>query len=93
MKRKIPAIAFDATGVIYRGREDVLPGAREAFSKLMKHKVPYCVLTNAGGSLERDRAARFNTILDLPGCFSEKNMIQANTPMKKIMIDTLQRRD
>ena len=48
---KLPAIIFDATGVIYRGTSP-LPGAREAFLKLIANKVPYCVLTNAGGSLE-----------------------------------------
>ena len=30
MKKKIPAIAFDATGVIYRDIKP-LPGAKEAF--------------------------------------------------------------
>ena len=59
MKKKIPAIAFDATGVIYRGIEP-LPGANQAFQKLIARKIPYCVLTNAGGSLEKERASRFN---------------------------------
>ena len=60
MKNRIPAVAFDATGVIYRGSQEVLPGAQQAFKKLIQHNIPYCVLTNAGGSLEIDRAERFN---------------------------------
>ena len=81
---KLPGIVFDATGVIYRGTTP-LPGAREAFLKLIKHKVPYCILTNAGGSLEQERADRFNNYLGVPNCFSSENLIQAHTPMKKIM--------
>ena len=46
-----PAIIFDATGVIYRGTKP-LPGAKAAFEKLISNKVPYCVLTNAGGTFE-----------------------------------------
>ena len=79
-----PGIVFDATGVIYRGLKP-LPFAREAFELLIKHKVPYCVLTNAGGPPEQERADRFNEYLGLPGCFSQSNLIQSNTPMKKIL--------
>ena len=69
-KSKLPAIAFDATGVIYRGITP-LPHAKEAFLKLRKHNVPYCVLTNAGGSLERERADLFNYYLGIENCFTE----------------------
>ena len=79
----MPAIAFDATGVIYRGSQP-LPFAKEAFKKLQKHNVPFCVLTNAGGSLEKVRAERFNKYLGLE-CFNEQNMVQANTPMRSII--------
>ena len=65
----IPAIAFDATGVIYRGI-DPLPGAKAAFTKLINNKIPFCVLTNAGGTLEQERADRFNKFLDIPNCFN-----------------------
>lgn len=69
-----PAIIFDATGVIYRGTKP-LPGVRAAFEKLIKHKVPYCVLTNAGGTFEHERAGRFNEYLGIPNCFSKNNLI------------------
>ena len=69
-----PAIIFDATGVIYRGTKP-LPGAKAAFQKLISSKVPYCVLTNAGGTFEQDRADRFNEYLGIPGCFSKDNLI------------------
>jgi ribonucleotide monophosphatase NagD (HAD superfamily) len=87
--RKIPAIAFDATGVIYRGSRP-LPYAKEAFEKLIRHKVPYCVLTNAGSSLEIERAMRFNDLLGIPDCFGERNLIQANTPMRNIIHKAIQ---
>lgn len=73
-KFKTPAIAFDATGVIYRGI-DPLPHAKEAFNKLIRHNIPYCVLTNAGGSLESERASMFNKYLGIKNCFTEQNMV------------------
>ena len=79
----LPAIAFDATGVIYRGIQP-LPFAKEAFQKLQRHNIPFCVLTNAGGSLEKVRAERFNKYLELE-CFNAQNMVQANTPMRQII--------
>jgi len=82
-----PAIAFDATGVIYRGIQP-LPFAKEAFQKLQSHNIPFCVLTNAGGSLEQARADKFNKYLGLE-CFTEQNMVQANTPMRQIIQDKM----
>ena len=90
--KKLPGIAFDATGVIYRGTTP-LPTAKQAFQTLVKHKIPFCVLTNAGSSLEQTRADKFNEYLGLPTCFSETNLVQANTPMKHIIANARQKPD
>jgi hypothetical protein len=86
-----PAIAFDATGVIYRGIQP-LPFAKEAFQKLQSRNIPFCVLTNAGGSLEKARAEKFNKYLGLE-CFTEQNMVQANTPMRQIIQDKMMQKE
>lgn len=83
MKSKLkPAIAFDASGVLFRGRQPI-PRAKQALDLLQKYKVPFVVLTNAGGKTESKRAELFNKILDTK-IFNKKNVIQAHTPMKML---------
>ena len=56
----------------------------------MKNNIPYCILTNAAGSTELQRANRFNKYLGL-SAFSEKNTVQACTPMKEIIRERSER--
>jgi hypothetical protein len=56
--RRPPAplgFALDIDGVLLRGKTPI-PGAADALNLLHKHDVPYVLMTNGGGSLEREKA-------------------------------------
>ena len=53
--KKIPAIAFDFTGV-FATSNNALPAAIPALTLLKRHNSPFVILTNAGGRTEKDRA-------------------------------------
>lgn len=53
--KKIPAIAFDYTGV-FATSSNALPAAIPALQLLNRHNIPFVILTNAGGRTEKDRA-------------------------------------
>lgn len=73
------AFAFDIDGVLLRGGK-VLPGAKRALELLNKRNVPWIVLTNGGGTHERDRVAelseRLGTKVDI------NQFLQSHTPFK-----------
>lgn len=46
-----PAIAFDATGVLFKSNK-ALARSRDALLKLKQRNIPFVVLTNAGGRTE-----------------------------------------
>ena len=63
MKKKIPAIAFDFTGVFATSNK-ALPNSLNALQLLQRHKLPFVILTNAGGRTDNSRAAIINKILE-----------------------------
>lgn len=79
------AIAFDVQGVLIKSGKS-LPRAQLALSLLKQFKIPFVMLTNAGGRREQVRAKIFNQILETD-LLTSKNVIQAHTPMKEIYHD------
>jgi ribonucleotide monophosphatase NagD (HAD superfamily) len=50
-----PAMAFDATGVLFKSNK-LIPKAKEALTLLKDRDIPFVILTNAGGRTETARA-------------------------------------
>ena len=75
------AIAFDIDGVLLRGKT-VIPGAPEALSLLAEHRVPYVLMTNGGGSLEKIKADAVSHALGVH--ISPSQVILSHTPMRRL---------
>lgn len=71
--------AFDIDGVLLRGGT-VLPGARKALELLNTKRIPWIVLTNGGGKLEKDRVAELSQKLSVR--ISERCFLQSHTPFR-----------
>lgn len=84
MRRR--AIALDIDGVLLRGSR-VLPAALPALQKIVSNKIPFVLLTNGGGELERDRAARLSDALSYP--IRTEQVILSHTPMKHLLATSL----
>ncbi|TNV77271.1 hypothetical protein FGO68_gene9088 [Halteria grandinella] len=87
MKKSIPAIAFDFTGVFsvhYKGSQPY-PSAVKALNLLNKYRIPFVVLTNAGGRSDAERCEVMNRAVGVQGAFRVGQVIQAHTPMQSIM--------
>jgi len=60
-----------------------LPGAAEALHHLHAHHIPFLLLTNGGGRLERDRMADLAAKLGVP--LGEENFVQSHTPFRELV--------
>ena len=59
------AFAFDIDGVLMLGKNPI-PAAQRALKILHHRKIPYILLTNGGGKLERERTAELSDKLRVP---------------------------
>jgi ribonucleotide monophosphatase NagD (HAD superfamily) len=85
--KKVPAIAFDFTGV-FASSSKALPNSLQALYLLRKHNLPFVILTNAGGRTDSSRATLMSKLLNIPedlkDIINESNVIQAHSPMRDI---------
>lgn len=72
---KVPGILCDIDGVLYRGNKAIDRSTKALKSLLSEHsdassgkkfKLPFFLLTNGGGILEKDRAKKVNRIMFEP---------------------------
>ena len=80
-------VALDIDGVLLRGRDGVLPGARRALELLRRHRVPHIFMTNGGGILEEDKAKQLESLLGGgDGVINaDSQILLAHTPMKDLV--------
>ena len=58
--KRMPAIACDIDGVVYRANKEV-GNSKHALTRVLKRKdIPLVMLTNGGGILEEERADLVN---------------------------------
>lgn len=74
------AFVFDIDGVLLKGSK-VLPGAAKALNLLNKYRIPWIVLTNGGGTLEKDRVAELSRRIEVP--IKVEQFLQSHTPYKQ----------
>lgn len=79
------AFAFDIDGVLLRGGL-VLPGAKKALELLNIKRIPWILLTNGGGKLEKDRVAELSQKLSVR--IEEKQFLQSHTPFRDFVGNT-----
>ncbi|KUJ16571.1 HAD-superfamily hydrolase, partial [Mollisia scopiformis] len=72
------AFAFDIDGVLVRSK-DPLPGAAATLAMLQRRNIPFILLTNGGGSTEKDHVALLGRRLGLAG-LHERQFVQSHTP-------------
>jgi ribonucleotide monophosphatase NagD (HAD superfamily) len=84
--KSLAGIAFDATGVFYKSNK-ALPRAKEAMELLVKHKIPFVILTNASDRTEAIRANFLNSLMGTD-ILKGEHVILGHTPIKKIYEDT-----
>ena len=82
MKSIIPAIAFDSNGVLIQSTR-ALPRAKEALDLAASKNIPFCIVTNASGRTDGERAAHLNKLLGVD-YFTSFNIIQGSSAMKDI---------
>lgn len=75
------AFAFDIDGVLLRGQNPIKK-AGEALNLLNQNKIPFVLLTNGGGKLEKERTAFISSQLNVP--ISPLQIIQSHTPYKAL---------
>lgn len=73
------AFAFDIDGVLLRSRTPI-PGASEALQLLHKNKIPFILLTNGGGQLEKQRVDFISQALKVP--LSPLQIVLSHSPYK-----------
>lgn len=80
---KIPnfAFAFDIDGVLVRSSSP-LPGASEALTYLQNERIPFILLTNGGGTSERDRVAALSQKLNIS--LDVDMFVQSHTPFAEL---------
>ena len=81
---RLPYIVSDIDGVLVRGRNQI-PRTAEALQLIERLGIPFCCLTNGGGSTEQVKADKLNAIFkQLPNkYFTTRNMILNHTPLKQ----------
>lgn len=62
---------------------DPIPGAAETLRFLSEHSIPFLLLTNGGGRLEKDRVADLSSKLGLP--LTTSNFVQSHTPFTELV--------
>lgn len=80
--RKNVAFAFDIDGVLLRSKTPI-PGAGDALRLLNQNKIPYILLTNGGGYLEKDRTAFISKVLDVE--ISPLQIVLSHSPYKALV--------
>jgi len=73
---------FDIDGVLLRGNV-AIPGAAATLRKLDSAKTPYIFLTNGGGVLEADKAAKVSKVLQFD--IDPARVVLAHSPMKSLV--------
>lgn len=76
------AFAFDIDGVLLRSKNPI-PRASEALKLLQKNKIPFILLTNGGGQLEKERVEFLSDALDVP--ISPLQIVLSHTPYKGLV--------
>ena len=85
MIRQRFGVAFDIDGVLTR-TPDVLPGAKAALELLQSAQVPFCLMTNGGGSAEHVKAQQLNAKLGLSRQpLRPEQVCLAHTPMRGLV--------
>lgn len=86
MARRLPYIITDIDGVLIRGK-NIIPKTVEALQIIRKLKIPFCCLTNGGGSVEQVKADKMNVIFGShfhhDPYFNRDNIVLNHTPLKK----------
>ncbi|KAL9027041.1 MAG: hypothetical protein Q9196_004382 [Gyalolechia fulgens] len=77
---------FSIDGVLLRS-SNPLPRARQTLTALQRLRIPFILLTNGGGKLERDRVAELSHILSVP--ISPSMFIQSHTPFADLVDSTI----
>ncbi|CCE90400.1 uncharacterized protein TDEL_0B02710 [Torulaspora delbrueckii] len=80
--RKNIAFAFDIDGVLLRSKTPI-PRASEALKLLHENEIPFILLTNGGGQLEKDRVEFISDALDVP--ISPLQIVLSHTPYKGLV--------
>ncbi|KAF8846845.1 HAD-superfamily hydrolase [Acephala macrosclerotiorum] len=78
------AFAFDIDGVLVRSK-DALPGATQTLKMLQRRNIPFILLTNGGGSTEKDHVAILGRRLGLAGLLHEKQFVQSHSPYHSLV--------
>lgn len=76
------AFAFDIDGVLLRGKNPI-PGAGDALRLLNQNKIPYLLLTNGGGYLEKERTDFISKVLNVD--ISPLQIVLSHTPYKALV--------
>lgn len=76
------AFAFDIDGVLLRGKNPI-PGAGDALRLLNQNKIPYLLLTNGGGYLEKERTDFIAKSLNVD--ISPLQIVLSHTPYKALV--------
>lgn len=79
------AFVFDIDGVLIRGKKPILQ-AKPALEILNSHKIPYILMTNGGGVLERRKAEEVSEITQLNPPISPLQIVQSHTPLKALAL-------
>ncbi len=97
-KLRVPGILCDIDGVLYRGKKAINRSPHALKCLLSEHKdessgsnfkLPFFLLTNGGGILEKDRANTVNRIMfepedKFPARVQGEQMILCHTPLKGV---------
>lgn len=76
------AFAFDIDGVLLRSKKPI-PGAGDALRLLNQNKIPYILLTNGGGYLEKERTDFVSKVLDVE--ISPLQIVLSHTPYRALV--------
>ncbi|PVH84824.1 HAD-superfamily hydrolase [Cadophora sp. DSE1049] len=78
------AFVFDIDGVLIENKK-ALPGATETIKMLLKRRIPFVFLTNAGGLPEREHTMLLAQRPGIPGLLSERQLVQSHTPFRGLL--------
>lgn len=80
------AFVFDIDGVLIRGKKPILQ-AKPALEILNHHKIPYILMTNGGGVLEKYKADEITKITGINPPISPLQIVQSHTPIKALALN------
>lgn len=87
------AFVFDIDGVLMQSKNPIVPQASMVLSHLKEHKIPFILLTNGGGQMEKSRVDFLNSALspnvdpdDTSNLLLQTSqLVQSHTPMKNLV--------